>query len=121
MRQVKENGKIPTWCSQVCKNSMTDICFESCWPEGDTSHFVMKEGLNIDDLPSFPWREFTTEMTVKDRQTAIAVYTAILVDHVKGIRVERNYRPFPKGIQNSRSSQVFESIKDASLRADSQE
>jgi hypothetical protein len=65
----------------MCKNSTTDVCIEDCWSAGDTSRFQMKEGINIEGLPSFPLREFTKEMTVKERQKAIAVITAKLVDH----------------------------------------
>lgn len=97
----------PTWCSSICTNSMQDVCVEECAVKKDCSWFEPKEGLNLDDMPRFPYQE-TKEMTKEEKFVSVTIYLSKVVDHLKGVRDERPLRIYPRrpNVNRQRSSQV---------------
>jgi hypothetical protein len=123
MTKMKERGQIPGWCNNFCKVALSDTCIEECWPAGDTSGFVMKEGTNLEDMPRFPLKEFSEDMTPKERQLCVGVYMAKVVDAAKGVKDERDFFPYPirsRRFKGKRSFTVFEDIQNSVVRIDSQ-
>jgi hypothetical protein len=59
---------------------MTDVCVEECAINRDCRHFRAKD-INLDDMPRFPDAK---DMTKEERFTAVTVYLAKVVDHLKG-------------------------------------
>lgn len=95
---MKERGKNqsqevvylpPVWCSSICRNAMNDICVEHCAIKRDTSGFVPKPDLTLDEMPRFPKTE---GMTREEKFTSVTIYLAKVVDHIKGI--ENEHRTF---------------------------
>ena len=91
----------PAWCSQLCQNSMNEDCITKCAPKRNTSCFVLKEGINLEDLPSFPQRAWQNEMTGAERQAVAGVYLKVIVDQMMGIRNGPS-RSYPESIQARR-------------------
>jgi hypothetical protein len=74
----------PTWCSSLCKNSMSQVCVEDCAVKRDTSWFELKHGINMENIPRYPIEE-TKEMTKEEKFTSVTVYLRKVVDHLKGV------------------------------------
>jgi len=64
---------------------MNEKCIESCNPKRDMSGLQMKHRMDLADLPRFPLDDFLNKMTADERKTIMAIYTAKIVDHLKGI------------------------------------
>lgn len=64
---------------------MNDICVEHCAIKRDTSGFVPKPDLTLDEMPRFPKTE---GMTREEKFTSVTIYLAKVVDHLKGIENE---------------------------------
>lgn len=97
----------PTWCSSLCKNSMQDVCVEECAGKRDCSWFEPKEGLNLVDMPRFPFQD-TKEMTKEEKFMSVTIYLSKVVDHLKGVRDERPIRIYPRRphVDRQRGSQI---------------
>lgn len=90
----------PSWCSQICRNSMNQQCVEDCVIKRDCSWFELKPGIRFEDLPSYPIND-TKDMTGAEKFTSVVVYLTKLVDHVQGVEDhgrEYLYRPSSRKI-----------------------
>ncbi len=96
------------WCSQVCTNSMNEVCVTVCAPNRDTSWFELNIRINLEDLPPFPHRSWQEEMTSHERQAVAGLYLAKVVDHIKGIRHEPPIRPHFNRYRNRQISKNLE-------------
>lgn len=83
----------PTWCGGICRNSMNEKCLEHCALKRDCSGFEPKSNLKFSDMPRFPLKE-TRKMTREEKFAAVAVYLAMVVDHLNGVENEQNLPAF---------------------------
>ncbi len=85
---MKENGQIlpPVWCGGICRNSMNDMCLESCAIKRDCSRFEPAKGLKLIDLPRFP---NSADLTREEKFTVVALYLEKIVDHLQGTEDDR--------------------------------
>lgn len=79
----------PAWCSRACKNSLTDICNGQCAVLRDGSGYDPKPGVDINNLPIFPLREFNQDMTPRERTICIGIYMEAMVNQAQGRKTER--------------------------------
>ncbi len=106
----------PPWCSQICRNSMQDVCIESCAVRRDCSRFEVKKDLKLSDMPAFPK---TDGMTREERFTAVTVYLAKVVDQLQGRDNEPVIRrPYP---DSQASLRVLASLQKQDLLHDQSE
>ena len=89
------------WCSQICTNSMNEVCVTICAPKRNASWFEIKDGINLEDLPRFPQQSWQHEMTSAERQAIAGLYLRAIVDHLKGVHNEPA-RTYPDSIGNRR-------------------
>ena len=101
----------PAWCSQLCENHMNEDCIVHCAPKRNTSFFVLKEAINLEDLPRFPQKAWQNEMTGAERQAVAGVYLKVIVDQMMGIR-NKPSRSYPESIQARR---FLEKIREQNL------
>jgi hypothetical protein len=104
----KDNGfvKLPPYSTcRLCRNSMNQACMEICAPKKDYSWFDLKPGINLEDLPRFPLKEFNEEMSSSVRQKVVAVYIAKIVDNLQGVRDERTNLYDPRSRRISKTLQ----------------
>ena len=90
---------------------MNEGCVEHCAPTRNTSFFVLKEAINLEDLPRFPQEAWQHRMTGKERQAIAGLYLKVIVDHLKGIRNVPT-RTYPDSIGNRR---FLEALKKQGL------
>jgi hypothetical protein len=98
----------PSWCSFLCRNAMNERCIEDCAPNRNCSGFELKPGINLIDMPRFP-SEQIGQMTKEEKLTAVTVYIAKTVDHLKGIERQEHNLPLPQALPKEK---VRETIKD---------
>ena len=109
---MKENSKSqteglklpPTWCASLCRNAMNEKCIEECALKRDCSGFDLKPGIDLIDVPRFPIDEIGI-MTKEEKFTSVAVYLAVLTDHLKGVESDQHFIRRPRS-NDSRASQV---------------
>jgi hypothetical protein len=87
----------PPWCGSICRNAMSEVCMEHCAIERDCSGFEPKPNLNLGDMPRFPLKA-SSNMTKDEKFTAVTVYLAKVVDHLKGIEDEPQHLIFPRAL-----------------------
>lgn len=112
----KQASLPPSWCSSICRNSMQDVCVEECAIKRDCSWFEPKEGLNLEDMPRFPFKE-TSEMTREEKFVSVTIYLSKVVDHLKGYDDERKFQLHHKRshVNRFRSSQISSPVEVSSL------
>ena len=84
----------PPWCSDICRNSMNDVCVEECALKRDCSHFELREDVTLDDLPKYPLSQ-TNGMTRNEKFISLAVYVAKITEALKGDKngTDHDYPP----------------------------
>lgn len=90
---------------------MNEACVNTCAPKRDTSYFQLKDGLNLEDLPHFPQRQWQEEMTGSERQAIAGIYLKAFDNHLRGIRNEPT-RTYPDSIRNRR---ILEAVQKQSV------
>ena len=95
---------------------MQDVCVEECAIKRDCSWFEPKEGLNLEDMPRFPFKE-AKDMTKEEKFVSVTIYLSKVVDHLKGIEDERKFYPYPRRphVNRFRSSQIPSPVEIAGL------
>ena len=110
MTKMERIALPPLWCSQICRNSMNEVCVENCALKRDTSAFEPTQGLKLIDMPKFPDPK---GMTREERFTAVVVYLAKVTEHLQG---EADHEPaYPiirrQNIYSSASSRIPASVQ----------
>ncbi|MCP4425764.1 MAG: hypothetical protein GY803_14815 [Chloroflexi bacterium] len=99
----------PNWCSQICRNSMNEVCIEGCAPNRKTTQFELKKDVNLSMLPPFPFREWQEDMNPAERKTVAGLYLSKIVDRLQGRENNvwtRSTRPDPDRYRNDRVSKA---------------
>lgn len=93
------------WCIDICCNAMNEDCIEKCAPKRDTSAFVLKKDITLQDLPPFPQSAWQNDMTGAERKAVAGVYLAKITERLQGREQtvwSRSTRPDTVGIRNGR-------------------
>lgn len=77
----------PSWCGNICRNSMSEKCLEHCALKRDCSCFEPRSDMGLSAMPRFPLEE-TRNMTREEKFTAVTVYLTKVVDYLNGIEEE---------------------------------
>lgn len=102
---MKEIPLPKPYCASICRNSMTDLCLESCALERKGRWFELRKDLSIADMPRFPIDEFVNDMTADERKIILGSYTAKLVDQAQGVIYESRFVQRPR-INDPRSQPI---------------
>jgi len=90
---MKEIALPPSWCSQICRNALNEVCVENCAAKRDCSGFEEKPNLKLVDMPRFPKTE---GMSREEKFTSVTVYLAKVVEHLQEKDVEPICFPAPR-------------------------
>jgi hypothetical protein len=85
MTKMERIALPPLWCSQICRNSMNQVCVENCTLKRDTSAFELTQGLKLIDMPKFPDPK---GMTREEKFAVVAVYLTKVVETLQGVEDE---------------------------------
>lgn len=93
---------------------MSEACVTKCAVFRDASEFKLKKGFDLIDAPRFPI-DAIDEMTNEEIRKIVTVYVYLLVDHMKGITDEPEFRPIRRNPNRSNDSQIPEALQSETL------
>jgi hypothetical protein len=79
---------------KTCSNILTEECFDDCVQEGKFKWYKQRPGTDIIDLPPFPFDDFITLASPRDRLVMLGIYLTAITDylqHIKEYEVNRIY------------------------------
>ena len=114
---MKEMQLPPVYCSSICRNAMSEACVTKCAVFRDASEFKLKKGFDLIDAPRFPI-DAIDEMTNEEIRKIVTVYVYLLVDHMKGITDEPEFRPIRRNPNRSNGSSVPETLQSQGVLLD---
>jgi hypothetical protein len=106
----------PGWCSQICAQSMNEVCVEICAPRRDACWFEPKKDYTLNELPPFSFETWQNDMTAKERQTYIGLYMAKVVDRLQGREKNVWTRSDRAAVDRRRDGRTAQTIKVENLR-----
>lgn len=63
---------------------MNEPCIKKCAPKRDTSEFLLKKDVTLDDLPPFSHQDWQRTMNYHEKLTITGVYLEKIVDRLQG-------------------------------------
>ena len=95
----------PSWCSDVCQNSMNEACIDECAPKKDCSWFIPRPNLKVEDLHIITLDE-AKQMSGTEKYYSTWLDNYVIKRQLQGVPDEpiRHYsngnpnRPFPQTI-----------------------
>jgi hypothetical protein len=104
---------------------MSQGCIEVCAPNRDYSYFELRQDLDLEKMPYFPYDEFVDEMPFEVRSKVVAAYMQQMVKAIKKIIEQTGVmldepESFGTFVNRVGSSRIPKTVQSPGLRDDSE-